>query len=650
MSTQLAFGPRFPMTEDELIWRIAGGSGDGIDSNSQAFATALMRSGLHVFTHRHYPSRIRGGHTYTEIRASDDPVRSRGDGYNFLLALGDSFARSQQDENAYYGNEEVKPLTENLDDLREGGVIIYDQGLIDIDDVENFDERVEENNWHVYPMDLRGIAREHGREVMRNVAGIAATCVIIGMDTDPIKELVEENLKKKGDEIVQQNFTVIDEAIEVIQNEFDPDAPDISIPTGEHEEEQVLINGSHGIAYGAIDSGCRFIAGYPMTPWTDAYTIMTQLLPEVGGISEQVEDEIAAAALAIGASHTGVKAMSGSSGGGFALMSEPLGLAEMVEEPLVLLEAQRAGPSTGMPTKPEQADLEHVMYTSQGDSTRVVLAPGDQQEAYEQSRLAFELAYGYNVPVILLYDQKLGGEFRNVPKSFFDREPDPSQPGTLTEAEIADSPHHPSGKFNRFVYEAEDGVAPRSVPGQKGGRHLVTGNEHNPAGHISEDPDNRKIQVDRRFQKLAAIRQALNDRDDVTTNTYYGPEDADYGILTWGSQQGTVAEAVDRLTADGASVKALSVAEMVPFPEAELEAFLESVDEALVVEMNATGQFRGHVQKHLGRYGDNLYSLLKYEGNPFEPAEVVDAFETRIDGRIDTQPQFNTRMEPAAGD
>ena len=147
------------MTDDELIWRIAGGSGDGIDSTSQNFAKALMRAGLHVFTHRHYPSRIRGGHTYVEIRAADHEVKSRGDNYNFLLALGDSFARNPQEE-AYYGNEEIKPLTENLDELREGGVIIYDSGLLDTDDIPDFDARVEENNWHVFDLDLRGLAKD----------------------------------------------------------------------------------------------------------------------------------------------------------------------------------------------------------------------------------------------------------------------------------------------------------------------------------------------------------------------------------------------------------------------------------------------------------------------------------------------------------
>jgi pyruvate ferredoxin oxidoreductase alpha subunit len=632
------------MTDHELIWRIAGGSGDGIASTSQNFAKALMRSGLHVFTHRHYPSRIRGGHTYTEVRVSADPVRSRGDGYNFLLALGDSFARNPQ-ENAYYGNEEVKPLSENLDELVEGGVIVYDSGLLDASEVENFEARVEENDWHVYDIDLRTIAREHGREVMRNTAGVAVTCAITGIEPHVIKDLMADAMPEK---ILEPNMTVFDDAYELVQEEYDVDAPDVRVPEGEHDEEQVLLSGSDAIAYGALDEGCRFIAGYPMTPWTEVFTIMSQNLPEVGGISEQVEDEIAAACLAVGASHAGVKAMSGSSGGGFALMSEPLGLAEMTETPVVLVEAMRAGPSTGMPTKPEQGDLEHVLYTSQGDSHRVVFAPADAEEAYRQTRRAFQIAYEYQIPAIVLYDQKNGGELRNVPASVFDEEPNPDLGSVLTEAELADAPHDDSGKYNRFQYEGENNVSPRSIPGQKGGRYLATGNEHMPAGHISEDPDNRVYQMGRRMAKLDTIRAEL-DGDDVPNNTRYGPEDAQYGIMTFGSQQGTVEEAVDRLNEQGYSVKALGVSELAPYPVDQVSEFLESVDECLVVEMNASAQFRGLTQKETGRFGEKLSSLLKFNGNPFEPADIADGFVTSIveDGELSGH---ETKFVPAASD
>jgi len=631
------------MTDKALMWRIAGGSGDGIDSTSQNFAKALMRSGLHVFTHRHYPSRIRGGHTYVEVRAGDEPVQSRGDGFNFLLALGDSFARNPQDE-AYYGNEEIKPLTEHFDDLNEGGVIVYDTGLIDEEDAAaaGLEERAEENDWHVYPIDIRQLARDHGREVMRNTAGVGVSAALLGMDTTHFENLIEEVMR---DEAKESNLDILQKAYD---RAMDLDhTHDLRVPEGSHGEEQAMMTGSNAIAYGALDAGCRFIAGYPMTPWTDVFTIMSQHLSDFGGIAEQVEDEIAAASLALGASHTGVKAMSGSSGGGFALMSEPLGLAEMTETPVVLVEAMRAGPSTGMPTKTEQSDLEHVLYTSQGDSCRVVMAPGNLQEAYEQTRLAFELAYDYHLPAIILYDQKLGGEMRSVPTSFFDREPAPDPGAVLTEDELAEAAHDASGKFKRYAHGAENGVNPRSVPGQKGGRHLTTGNESMDVGHISEDPDNRTAQMERRMRKLSAIRSQL-DEQDSSNQTYHGPAGATYGILTWGSQQDTVFEALDRLNARGHDVKALGVSDLLPYPETEVTAFLESVDECLVVEMNATGQFRGLTQKELGRFGRKLSSLLKYDGEPFEPGEIVEGFEASIEDREPTGQ--NVRFVPAAGD
>jgi pyruvate ferredoxin oxidoreductase alpha subunit len=625
---------------DELMWRIAGGSGDGVDSTSQNFAKALMRAGLHVFTHRHYPSRIRGGHTYVEVRAGAEPIRSRGDGFNFLLALGDGFARSPK-EDAYYGDERMKPLTEQLDDLNEGGVVLYDSGLIEQEDVAETDlaDRAEANDWHVYPMDLRGMAREHGREVMRNTAGVGATAALLGADTAEFERLMSESM---SGEVLEQNVTILEEAYERA-SDLETDH-ELRMPTGEHDREQGLMSGSNAIAYAALDAGCRFISGYPMTPWTDVFTIMSQHLPRFGGVSEQVEDEIAAAALAIGASHTGVKAMSGSSGGGFALMSEPLGLAEMTETPVVLVEAMRAGPSTGLPTKSEQGDLEHVLYTSQGDSCRLVVAPGNLREAYEQTREVFRLAYEYQLPGIVVYDQKLGGEMRSVPTEFFDREPAPDPGSVLTEDELAEAAHDAAGKFERYAHDGDRGVNPRSVPGQAGGRFLATGNESMPVGHIEEDPDNRKAQVDRRMRKLEAIREEL---DEVGHQTTHGPADAEFGLLTWGSQQDTVFEATDRLRAAGHDVAALGVSDLMPYPATEVEAFLSGVEECLVVEMNATGQFRGLTQKELGRFGPRMASLLKYDGEPFEPGEIVAGFESSIDG---TDLAGNVEYVPAAGD
>jgi pyruvate ferredoxin oxidoreductase alpha subunit len=320
----------------------------------------------------------------------------------------------------------------------------------------------------------------------------------------------------------------------------------------------------------------------------------------------------------------------------------------MTETPVVLIEAMRAGPSTGMPTKPEQADLEHVLYTSQGDSQRVVFAPGTVEEAYTQTRKAFKIAYEYQIPAIVLYDQKLGGELVSLPASHFDEEPNPSLGSTLTEAELEEAPHDESGKYSRFQHDVEDGVSPRSIPGQKGGRFLATGNEHTPEGHIAESTANRVAQMDRRTQKLEAIHEELASQGD-TNQTHYGPDEATYGLMTFGSQQGTVEEAVDMLNDQGYSTKALGVSDMAPYPAEEVTEFIESVDEVLVIEMNASAQFRGLTQKELGQYGEKLSSLLKYNGNPFEPLDIVEGFKTTIieGGELSGA---ETKFVPAAGD
>ncbi len=624
------------MNENELVWRIAGGSGDGIDSTGSNFTKSLMRAGLNVTTHRHYPSRIRGGHTYFEVRASTEDIKARADEYNVLLALGDSFARAP-DEEAVYKNEEIKPLTENLDDLAEGGVIIYDSGVIDIEDVPDFDERVEENGWQVVPLDLREIAKEHGREVMRNTAGVGATVALVdGVTLEDIEDVMSDAM---GGDMLEANVDILNYTHDKVEEEFDTDTG-VVVPEGEHDEEQVLVGGSHGIAYAALDEGCRFISGYPMTPWTDVFAIMSQLLPEFDGVAEQVEDEIAAAAMAIGASHTGAKAMSGSSGGGFALMSEPLGMAEATETPVVLVEAMRGGPSTGLPTKTEQSDLEHVLYTGQGDSLRVVLAPGSVEEAYEQTRTAFKLAYDYNIPAIILYDKKLSGGLTNVDASFFDRETNPDLGATLTEDEIQELKPEGAQDFPRFRYGAEKGVPPRPIPGQKDGRFKTSGNEHDQYGYISEDPDNRIRQMDRRLERFDHIRAELDENDHQAV---YGEDSPEYAIMSFGSNKGVVEETVDKLAEDGWSVGAMNVSDMVPFDAESVRSFIEKAEHVFVVENNATAQFRHHVQRELAGYDEKMISILKYDGNPFRPAEVVDAVESAAEGGVETS--YNTKIQ-----
>lgn len=611
----------------KVTWRVAGGSGDGIDSTSTNFAKSLMRSGYHIFTHRHYPSRIRGGHTFAELTISSNEVHSRPDEYDFLLALGDSYARNESEE-AYYGNEEIKPLTENLDDLRDGGVIVYDSDLIDRDDLpEDFDDRCEKNNWSIYPIGLRSIARDNGRAIMRNTAGVGITSAIIEYDKSNVVSILEDSM---GGDILQENKSVLDESYRVVSELETESTP--TLPESEHSERHVLVSGDDCVSYGAVDEGVQFISGYPMTPWTGVFSKLSQILPKYGGVAEQVEDEIAACAMAVGASHAGVKAMSGSSGGGFSLMSEPLGMAEMTETPIVLLEAQRGGPSTGLPTKPEQSDLEHVLYTSQGDSCRFVVSPGNNKEAYEQTRLAFQIAYQYHLPSIILTGQKISGEYRTVPESFFDKSSNAGNlEGTVSEDEIKKMPHHSSGKFNRYQYSDNidgDSVSPRSIPGQESGRYLASGNEHNPQGHISEDPENREKQMDRRIQKLEDIRLELRERN-IQLQKTYGSDSADVGVITFGSQQGTVRDAVEDMVSSGIEVRGMGVSQLKPFPVDEVQSFLDNLDCCIVVEMNPTGQFKNEMIKNVEtrrRPQDiTIKSLNRYDGNTIRRYEIAEA-------------------------
>ncbi len=648
------------MPEHEIAIRIAAGAGDGIDTTGFNTTKSLMRSGFHVVTHRHYASRIRGSHTYFETRASDARRESWGDEYHVLLALGDSFARSDN-PNAYYvregaGGEELHPLTRNLHDLAEGGIIVYDAGQLDEEDilehVPDLHERAEENGWTIHALDLTAWAKEHGPKIMRNTAGAATVWALLDLDPDVFKGVMEDRLKEK---ILQPNLDLFDEVYARVQEEHG--VADLEVPEGEHEEEQVLISGSQAAAYACIQEGIRFVSGYPMTPSTALFQTLTDWFTDVEpkGVSQQVEDEISAINTAIGASHAGAKAITTTSGGGFSLMSEALGLAQVNETPLLLAEASRGGPSTGLPTKPEQSDLDLVLYASQGDSNRIVLAPSNLEEMYSVMRDAARLAYGdpedgwpgFQGPVLVMYDAELARLYTNLPKSLFteDRESNPYLGGLPDPAELE---ANEGEEYQRYKHDAEKGVSPRPLPGMKGGKYLATGNEHNEWGHIEEDPTNRLRIMNRRRSKLKFAAEKMWNGDGGTRQELFGDEDATTGIITWGYSAAPVRAAVRELNDEGHAVKAMNVVDLMPFPREEVRAFLDSCDEVLVPEMNASGQFRHLVQRELGAYGDVLVGLLKYDGVPFRPGHIVDGLQAMVKDR-DPEPAYRTVLDRDGG-
>jgi 2-oxoglutarate ferredoxin oxidoreductase subunit alpha len=389
-------------------------------------------------------------------------------------------------------------------------------------------------------------------------------------------------------------------------------------------------SGNEAIALGAIASGCRYVAGYPITPATPIFETMTRLMPMVGGRAIQMEDEIASISACIGASFSGEKAMTPTSGPGLQLMGEQLNLASMLELPLVVVNVQRGGPSTGLPTKTEQGDLKFAIYGTAGESPRAILAPSGVQDCFYQTIRAFNIAERYQMPVILLSDQSIGYRKATV------RVPDLSNLTTVDSSVPSDrivvpDPEHiqianrlgPGREdlenYMRFR-DSADGISPIARPGSPGGQYLATGLEHTEAGLPDYSPANHAKMTRKRFKKLSALSRAL----EKNPPEYYGPQDAEIGIIGWGSTEGAIREARYLAAEKGIVVRHLHPKLVSPLPDRRIEHFLAELTQVIVVEENYTGQFAHFVK---GRFGVRPIEVHKCEGVPITPEEILAAVQ-----------------------
>ncbi|MBX6378515.1 MAG: 2-oxoacid:acceptor oxidoreductase subunit alpha, partial [Clostridia bacterium] len=374
---------------------------------------------------------------------------------------------------------------------------------------------------------------------------------------------------------------------------------------------RMVLHGNHALALGALAGGCRFIAAYPMTPATSLFEYMTAHAAEVGVVTKHAEDEIAAICMAIGAAHAGARAMTATSGGGFSLMTEALGMAGMGEIPVVVVLAQRGGPSTGLPTRTEQGDLLFAIHASQGEFPRVVLAPGSHRRCFRAGWRAFNLAERYQCPVIVLTDQFLASSLRSLPLDAFDLGAvriDRGHTWTAEELERLEEP------YRRYAL-TPSGISPRALPGHPRGVFAITTDEHDETGHITEEIVNRRRMMEKRLRKLD---QALGEMEGPLR---YGPEEADLTLITWGSTWGPACEAADLLQADGLRANVLHFEDLWPFPAEKARAALAGVRRSVCVEQNATGQFARFLRMCTGFQVDG--QLHKYDGRPFSPQEIA---------------------------
>lgn len=578
---------------NDVSWRIGGQQGEGIDSTGDIFAKSVSRMGLHLYTYRSFSSRIRGGLTFFEVRVSEKPVHARPDTVDVVLALG----------------QEVIDAT--LETISDGAIILYDSDAFTPELEEAAREKL-----HLVGVPMTKIAEANGSKIMRNMVGLGATAQLLKMPLDPFYEFVEERFGKKGEKIVNMNKSVLQAGAQHVKDTFHAQTPwaleKRPLPaTG----RRIVLNGNAALSFGALVGGVRFVAGYPITPATDVMEWFVDHGEKYNAAVVQSEDELSAINMILGASYAGVRSLTSTSGPGLSLMTEAIGLAGMAEHPVMIVDVMRPGPSTGLPTKHSQADLNFAIYGGHDDFPRIVVCPTTVEEAFYLVQHALNWMEQYQLPVFFLIDQDLA--IANCPIDQLDLERVPINRGKLMTREMAEGMTPET--YRRFEF-TEDGVSPRTVPGYPNTLFLASGSEHDDRGVITENKVNRTRMMEKRARKLETFQKDVS----YPVVEIDGPKDARVGIVTWGSSFTACEEADARLPET--PLKRMAIKVLWPFPHKEVKAFLDSCDKVFVVENNFSGQLKGLIQREVGCH-DKLHLINKYDGTPFRPTEIINAIQ-----------------------
>ncbi|MFC4775314.1 2-oxoacid:acceptor oxidoreductase subunit alpha [Paenibacillus sp. GCM10023252] len=569
----------------QLSWKIGGQQGEGVESTDRIFSTALNRLGYYLYGYRHFSSRIKGGHTNNKIRISTQPIRAISDDLDILVA----FDQESIDLNAH--------------ELRTGGVIVADA---------KFNPTVPDGiAARLFAVPITSIAEELGTSLMKNMVASGASWALLGLPIEVFNKAVEEEFGRKGAAIVEKNIEAVRRGAEFVLEQAGGPIEEFKLAEADGTQKLFMI-GNEAIGLGSVAAGCRLMSAYPITPASEIMEYLIKKLPKFGGTVVQTEDEIAAVTMAIGANYAGVRTMTASAGPGLSLMMEAIGLAGMTETPLVIVDTQRGGPSTGLPTKQEQSDLNAMVYGTHGEIPKIVIAPASIEDCFYDTIESFNLSEEYQVPVILMTDLQLslGKQSCDV----LDYDSIEIKRGKLVrEAEARED----NSLFKRYELTA-DGVSPRILPGAKNGIHHVTGVEHDETGRPSESAINRLHMMDKRLNKLNGVYI----RDAIRVDAPH--DQPDLLIIGMGSTGGTIDEARTRLAEDGLKTNHITIRQIHPFPTELLLPHLQSAKKVIVLENNATAQLAGQIKMHAG-HADRIRSLLKYDGNPFLPSDVYKA-------------------------
>ncbi|MFC1863145.1 2-oxoacid:acceptor oxidoreductase subunit alpha [Thermodesulfobacteriota bacterium] len=564
----------------DITVRIGGQAGQGMQSIGSIMSKVFTRHGYYVFTNQDVESRIRGGHSFVQVRIKNEPVNSIADNVDILIALDKSV------------------IDQDLSDLAEDGVMIFDG--------ENTDFRSDNPNHLSIPMEK--LAIEAGKnKIMVNAVATGAAFALMEYMVEPLLDRLAEEFERKGSDIVDKNRSSAQAGFHFVRDNFQGEHP-YKLPSTPYKGKKLLINGSEAMALGAICSGLKFYSGYPMSPSTPVMEFIASKAKDYNIVLEPAEDEIAAINMIIGASFAGVRAMTATSGGGFCLMAEGLGLAGMTETPIVVIIAQRAGPATGLPTRTEQADLSFVINVSHGEFPRAVFAPGNAEQAFYIMGKAFNIADKYQIPVIVLGDQHLNDSYFTVDD--LDLGQIQIDRGEILNDEMIQDAEN----YKRYSLNGS-GISPRILPGLTRAVVYADSDEHTERGHITESALIRKQMMEKRMIKIDGIRQEMG------LPEIYPNGKPDVVLLGWGSTCGAMREATDHLNNDGLITQMIHFKEIFPFPS--MDFLRENLIDAKVfaVECNYTGQFANLFSSETGIAVNQ--KILRYDGRPISSNEIV---------------------------
>ena len=561
---------------------IGGAAGQGIATPGNMLARMFSRRGLHLYAYNAYQSIIRGGHILLTIRIRDEEVLSHGDGIDLLLCL----------------NQDT--MDRHLEILGPGSRVLYNGDKVQPGEVPD--------GVLACPMPIAELAGDSKNKLIQNTISLGVMMSLIGLDFSVLEEALEMAFKRKGAPVVEENVTMARAGYDHAATNFEP----FPVPFPEGDKPLAMWTGNSALAMGGAVAGVKFYAAYPMSPSTGVLHWMAQHAHELGIMVRQVEDEIGVANMVIGAAHAGCRAMCATSGGGFALMTEAVGAAAMMEIPAVFINVMRAGPSTGVPTKTEQGDLWQVLGASQGDFERFIVAPKDVLDAYNTVPELFNLVDRAQCPGIIISDLLISEGTFNVDPDLIEFQPEIDRGDLLIDPS-------PNGNYLRYA-DTESGISPRVVPGYEGFVHVVTTDEHDQDGVIISDefthPHKRRRSVEKRARKFMGVAA------DVPPPTLAGPQDAEVTLVGWGSTYGVIREAIEMLSEQGVVANQFAIKWIVPFHSEVVEKVLSSAKRVLIVENSHSGQFARYLRSETGFSAHG--HIRKYDGEPFMPHHVVE--------------------------